>query len=453
VSRLVVVSNRVALPTESRAGGLASAMQAALAEMGGLWFGWSGKIGDGECALRTEYSGNVEYALVDLSRTDYQQFYLGFANGTLWPLLHFRPSLLDYHREDFSGYCRVNRMFAQRLAPLLRSDDVVWIHDYHLIPLAAELRALGVAARIGFFLHIPLPPPELLTILPHHEQLFPALAGCDLIGLQTSSDREALLAYFRRQMQATVHADGSVEFPDGRRVEVDVFPIGIDAAKVAELARKAATSTATQRLVRSLEGRELALSVDRLDYSKGLPQRFEAVARFLTRHPEWRSRISFLQIAPPSREDVPEYRDLRSRLERIAGATNGRYAEPDWVPIRYVNRSFSQATLAGFYRVADIGLVTPLRDGMNLVAKEFVASQPPDDPGVLVLSSFAGAAEHLHEAIIINPLDPEDIVESFARALAMPLPERRERWRAMFEEVRRNDIAAWRTAFLQRLQA
>jgi trehalose 6-phosphate synthase len=453
VSRLVVVSNRVALPTESRAGGLASAMQAALAEMGGLWFGWSGKIGDGECALRTESSGNVEYALVDLSRTDYQQFYLGFANGTLWPLLHFRPSLLDYHREDFAGYRRVNRMFAQRLAPLLRSGDVVWVHDYHLIPLAAELRELGVAARIGFFLHIPLPPPELLTILPHHEQLFPALAACDLIGLQTSPDREALLAYFREQMRAITHVDGKVEFPDGRRVEVGVFPIGIDAEKVAELARKAATSSATQRLVRSLEGRELAISVDRLDYSKGLPQRFEAVARFLTLHPEWRSRISFLQIAPPSREEVPEYRDLRSRLERIAGATNGRYAEPDWVPIRYVNRSFSQATLAGFYRVADIGLVTPLRDGMNLVAKEFVASQPPDDPGVLVLSSFAGAAEHLPEAIIINPLDPEDIVESFARALAMPLPERRERWRAMFDEVRRNDIAAWRTEFLQRLQA
>jgi trehalose 6-phosphate synthase len=450
---LVVVSNRVALPTESRAGGLASAMQAALAEMGGLWFGWSGTIGDGDCALRTEYSGNVEYALVDLSRTDYQQFYLGFANGTLWPLLHFRPSLLDYHREDFSGYRRVNRMFAQRLAPLLRSDDVVWIHDYHLIPLAAELRELGVAARIGFFLHIPLPPPALLTILPHHEQLFPALGACDLIGLQTSSDREALLAYFHEQMQATALGDGKVGFPDGRRVEVGVFPIGIDAARVAELARKAATSAATQRLVRSLEGRELAISVDRLDYSKGLPQRFEAVARFLTRHPEWRSRISFLQIAPPSREEVTEYRDLRARLERIAGATNGRYAEPDWVPIRYVNRSFSQATLAGFYRVADIGLVTPLRDGMNLVAKEFVASQPPDDPGVLVLSSFAGAAEHLTEAIIINPLDPEDIVESFARALAMPLPERRERWRAMFEEVKRNDIAAWRTAFLERLQA
>jgi trehalose 6-phosphate synthase len=290
-----------------------------------------------------------------------------------------------------------------------------------------------------------------LRILPHHEQLFTALAACDLIGVQTHADRDALLAYFREEAGADAGTDGHVTMPDGRRFAVGVFPIGIDAKVVAEQARKAASSAANQRLVRSLEGRKLAISVDRLDYSKGLPQRFDAVGRFLSRHPEWRSRVSFLQIAPPSREEVPEYRDLRSRLERIAGATNGRYAEPDWVPIRYVNRSFSQATLAGFYRAAHIGLVTPLRDGMNLVAKEYVAAQPADDPGVLVLSSFAGAAEHLPEAIIINPLDPEDIVESFDRALAMPLAERRDRWNAMFDEVRRNGIAEWRCAFLARL--
>jgi trehalose 6-phosphate synthase len=452
VSRLVVVSNRVALPSETRAGGLASAMQAALRESGGLWFGWSGRIvGEDERALRVERAGTIDYALLDLGRIDYEQYYLGFANGTLWPLLHYRPSLLDYHREDFSGYQRVNRLFARHLAPMLADDDTVWIHDYHLIPLAAELRELGVGARIGFFLHVPLPPPALLRMLPHHEQLFPGLAACDLVGVQTRADRDALLAYFREEAHADASAGGDVTMPGGRRFAIDVFPIGIDAKIVAEQARKGASSAANLRLVRSLEGRKLAISVDRLDYSKGLPQRFDAVGRFLSRHPEWLSRVSFLQIAPPSREEVPEYRDLRSRLERIAGATNGRYAEPDWVPIRYVNRSFSQATLAGFYRVADIGLVTPLRDGMNLVAKEYVAAQPADDPGVLVLSSFAGAAEHLPEAIIINPLDPEDIVESFGRALAMPLAERRERWSAMFDEILRNGIAEWRRAFLARL--
>lgn len=450
MSRLVVVSNRVALPKESRAGGLASAMHAALAEHGGLWFGWSGRIAPGG-ALHTERDDKIEYALLDLDRTDYEEYYLGFANRTLWPLLHYRPSLLDYHRKDFAGYRRVNRRFAEHLARLLRPDDRIWIHDYHLIPLAAELRELGVAARIGFFLHVPLPPTALLVTLPHHEQLFAALAACDLIGMQSRRDRDALLAYFRDELGADIDAGGGVRLRNGRRFRVDAFPISIDTERVAAQARKAATSAATQRLVKSLEGRKLTIGVDRLDYSKGLPQRFEAFARFLSQHADWRSRISFLQIAPPSREEVPEYRELRSRLERLAGATNGRYAEPDWMPIRYVNRSFNQATLAGFYRVADIGLVTPLRDGMNLVAKEYVAAQPPEDPGVLILSSFAGAAEDLPQAIIINPIDSDDIVESIAQALAMPLAERRERWRTMFEHLQKNDIAAWRVAFLQAL--
>jgi trehalose 6-phosphate synthase len=448
----VIVSNRVALPKEARAGGLASALQAALAERGGLWFGWSGRIvAEAGRELNTEKSGQIEYALLDLTRNEYEQYYLGFANRTLWPLLHYRPSLLEYRRADFAGYRRVNRLFAEQLARRLRADDQVWIHDYHLIPLAAELRQLGVTARLGFFLHVPVPPPALLTMLPHHEQLFPTLAAFDLIGLQGRQDRDALLGYFREEMGATTDALGNVRLPDDRQLRVQAFPIGIDTAKVAEQARKSASSAATARLSRSLEGRKLAIGVDRLDYSKGLPQRFEAFAHFLSHNTEWRSRISFLQIAPPSREEVVEYRELRSRLERITGATNGRYAEPDWVPIRYVNRSFNQATLAGFYRIADIGLVTPLRDGMNLVAKEFVAAQPPDDPGVLVLSSFAGAAEELPQAIIINPQDVDDIAESIETALAMPLAQRQERWQAMFDHLRQHDIHAWRGMFLRAL--
>ncbi len=451
MSRLVVVSNRVALPKETRAGGLASAMHAALAAHGGLWFGWSGRVADDSSDLRRERAGAIEYATVDLSRKDHDEYYLGFANRTLWPLLHYRPSLLDYHREDFAGYLRVNRLFADRLAPLLRDDDTVWIHDYHLIPLAAELRARGVGARIGFFLHIPVPPPALLAVLPHHEKLFLLLGACDLVGVQTATDRDALADYFV-QGGATRRDDGTFDLAGGRRLRIGAFPIGIDAGTVASLARKAASSSANTRLVRSLEQRKLVIGVDRLDYSKGLPQRFDAFGRFLARHADWRAHVSYLQIAPPSREEVREYRELRVQLERLAGATNGRYAEPDWVPIRYVNRSFSQATLAGFYAVADIGLVTPLRDGMNLVAKEFIAAQPPEDPGVLILSTFAGAAEQLPEAIIINPLDPEDIVESLDTALGMPLAERRERWASMFDTVSRHSIAVWRDEFLGALR-
>jgi len=453
MSRLIVVSNRVALPKKTRAGGLASAMQAALSERGGLWFGWSGQLVDNDAPieLRRESAGRVDYAVLDLRQADYDAYYHGFANRTLWPLLHFRPSLIDYDRADFAGYQRVNREFARRIAELARADDCIWVHDYHLIPLGAELRALGLAQRIGFFLHVPLPPRELLASLPHHEHLFTTLAAYDLVGVQTSHDLKALLSYFREEMHAEISADGRVRLPDQRTFRAGVFPIGIDTASVAKQAATAATNASTTSLVKSLEGRRLAIGVDRLDYSKGLTQRFEAFARFLSRHPEWLSRISFLQIAPPTREDVPEYRELRSRLERLAGATNGRYAEPDWVPIRYVNRSFQQAKLVGFYRAAHIGLVTPLRDGMNLVAKEYVAAQPPEDPGVLVLSSFAGAAEELREAIIINPHDPDDIVESIETALAMPLAERRERWSAMFEHLRRHDLTAWRKSFLRAL--
>lgn len=449
MSRLVVISNRVALPKDARAGGLASAMQAALAEAGGLWFGWSGRLVDESArTMARQDDGRVDFALLDLTREEYTRYYLGFSNRTLWPLLHFRPSLLEYSREDFTVYRRVNRLFAEHVARLLKPGDRIWVHDYHLIPLGAELRALGVDARIGFFLHIPLPPRELLAILPHHEHLFSALAAYDLVGVQTDADLDALTHYFRVEYGAATDDGPLVHLPDGRRFRAAAFPIGIDAGRVARDAERAANGAATKRLVTSLEHRRLAIGVDRLDYSKGLPQRFEAFGRFLSRHAEWRAKLSLLQIAPPSREDVPEYRELRSRLERIAGATNGRYAEPDWVPIRYVNRSFNQATLAGFYRVADAGLVTPLRDGMNLVAKEFVAAQPAEDPGVLVLSTLAGAARELPQAVLINPHDPDDIVEALGTALAMPLGERRERWSAMMDHLRRNDITQWRNAFL-----
>ena len=453
MKRLVVVSNRVALPREVRAGGLASAMHAALKERGGLWFGWSGRVvPDAVGKPRIERDGTIDYAVVDLRRSDYEGYYLGFANRTLWPLLHFRPGLLEFHREDLAGDLRVNRQFAAQLAPLLREDDTVWVHDYHLIPLARELRALGIGARIGFFLHIPLPPPALISTLPGHRALFESLADYDLVGVQTPADLDALRAYFERETDAAVDGDVVVR-RDGRRFRIGVFPISIDTRRIVRQARTAAASSATRGLITSLQGRALAIGVDRLDYSKGLPARFEAFGRFLDAHGERRSQVSMMQIAPLSREDVPEYRELRSRLEQLAGAINGRYAEPDWVPIRYINRSFHHATLVGYYRVAQVGLVTPLRDGMNLVAKEFVAAQPADDPGVLVLSRFAGAAMELQQALIVNPFDPDDTAEAIEVALAMPLEERRQRWRAMMDHLERNDIEAWSTAFLAALEA
>ncbi len=450
--RLVVVSNRVALPRETRAGGLAAAMRSALKEHGGLWFGWSGKRVDAsDRTLHRERAGNIDYALLDLTREEHAAYYLGFANRTLWPLLHFQPTVMQYTRAQYAGYRAVNRLFAEHLAPLLRDDDRIWVHDYHLIPLAAELRALGVGGRIGFFLHIPLPPPELLINLPCHAELLATLLAYDLIGLQGDDDARALLDYFTHR--AGVQRAGDRLVTPRRRIRVRAFPISIDTATVARQSARAADNAANRRLRASLGGRKLAIGVDRLDYSKGLPRRFEAFGKFLADHQEWRGRVSFLQIAPPSREEVPEYRQLRSKLERFAGATNGHYAAPDWVPIRYVNRSFAQATLAGFYRIAQLALVTPLRDGMNLVAKEFIAAQPPESPGVLVLSCFAGAARELEQALLVNPYDLDGVADAIERALAMPPAEQRERWAAMFAYLQAHDIAAWRRDFLAALDA
>ena len=449
MSRLVVVSNRVALPKKMPTGGLAAAMEAALRERGGLWFGWSGRIvPERKRELHQLHSGHVDYALLDLTRQEYDDYYTGFANRTLWPLLHFRPSLIDYSRAQFVGYRRVNALFAERITPLLRADDLIWVNDYHLVPLGAELRALGIGARIGFFLHVPLPPVEMLVTLPHHEQLLRGLCAYDLLGLQTRSDLAAFLDYVQLECGATVGGDGQITLRGGRQLRAAVFPVGIDTGRIAAEAQIAAASPAVLNLVKNLEGCRLAIGVDRLDYSKGLLQRFAGFGSFLAEHPQWRSRVSLLQIAPPTREEVPEYGELRERLERESGATNGRYAQPDWVPIRYVNRSFQQATLAGFYRIADVGLVTPLRDGMNLVAKEYVAAQPPDDPGVLVLSRFAGAADELPQAIVINPLDPLDTVESLLAALTMPLAERKQRWQAMYEHLREHNVHRWRADYL-----
>jgi len=452
VSRLVVVSNRVALPKKVPSGGLAAAMQAALAERGGLWFGWSGRVvPERKRELHQLRAGRVDYALLDLTRKEYDDYYTGFANRTLWPLLHFRPSLIDYSREHFIGYRRVNAQFAEHLAPLLKPDDLIWVNDYHLIPFAAELRARDVACRIGFFLHVPLPPVEMLVTLPHHEHLFRGLCAYDLVGLQTRRDLVAFQEYVQLECGAAVDGDGQITLSGGRKLRASVFPVGIDTERIAAQAQVAASSPAVLKLLKSLEDCRLAIGVDRLDYSKGLLQRFAGFGAFLAEHPEWRSRVSLLQIAPPTREEVPEYGELRERLERESGATNGRYAQPDWVPIRYVNRSFQQATLAGFYRIADVGLVTPLRDGMNLVAKEYVAAQRPENPGVLVLSRFAGVADELPQAIIINPLDPLDTVESLYAALTMPLPERRERWQAMYEHLREYDVNRWRAAYVRAL--
>ena len=454
MSRLVVVSNRVAVPGENRAGGLAVALQAALQENGGLWFGWSGRAVRGESGtIHEQNEGDIRYVTLDINRRDFDAYYNGFANRTLWPLLHFRLDLVDYDRDTREGYARVNALFAETLAPQLRDSDTLWIHDYHLIPLAALLRERGVGCRMGFFLHVPMPSSDLVAAMPNHTRLFSSLYAYDLIGMQTQRDVERFQDYVRLFGGGRVLSEGWMEAPGGRRFRAAAYPISIDTDTIATQARAAVTKTAVRDLRSSLDGRALAIGVDRLDYSKGLPERFRGFERYLETRREQRGTLTYLQIAPVSRGEVNEYQQLRQELEQIAGHINGAYAEPEWTPLRYVNRNFAHATLTGFYRSARIGLVTPLRDGMNLVAKEYIASQDPEDPGVLVLSLLAGAAYELKDALLVNPHDLDGVADAIAVASTMPREQRIERWRSMMDHLRSHDIHAWRRNYLADLRA
>ncbi|CAA7623276.1 alpha,alpha-trehalose-phosphate synthase (UDP-forming) [Magnetospirillum sp. UT-4] len=448
--RLVVVSNRVSLPRKGVvAGGLAVALFEALEKQGGLWFGWSGEVAaEAAGPPRQVRRGPVTIVTTDFSRADYQDFYSGYSNSSLWPLFHYRLGLMEVSRRSLEGYLRVNAAFAAALAPMLRPDDLVWVHDYHLIPLGEELRRLGIANPIGFFLHTPFPVPDMLVALPGHRRLVRAMASYDLVGFQTPDDVRAFLGYVAGEARGEVAPDGSFT-AFGRTSRARAYPIGIDAAGFAALAVSHADTAETRRLKASMRGRRLILGVDRLDYSKGLPQRFDAVECLIETRPEVKGTFEFMQIAAPSREDVARYRALKRQLESAAGRINGRFAEFDWQPVRYLNKSYDRATLAGFYRAACVGLVTPLRDGMNLVAKEYVAAQNPEDPGVLVLSRFAGAARELEVgALVVNPYDLDEVADALARALSMPREQRVQRWRAMMEMVEANTVARWRDRFL-----
>jgi trehalose 6-phosphate synthase len=454
MARLVIVSNRVPNPQERgpRAGGLAIGVADALKD-DGLWFGWSGQIAAATSDTATKVAaGKVTYATIDLSQEDYDRFYVGYANSTLWPLLHFRLGLIEFKREDLEGYFSVNRAFAAALARELRPDDLIWIHDYHLIPLGQELRRLGVTNKLGYFLHIPFVPASLFAALPQGDALLRAFCSYDLVGFQTEEHQRDFLDCVKQGLGLEPDGDGILTSAEGRS-QVVANPIGIDARGFAAMANRAERSVETRRLVSSLVNRDLVIGVDRLDYSKGLPNRFDAFGRLLQRFPELRQKVSYLQIAARSREDVEEYRDLRRGLDRKAGNINGRFAEFDWVPLRYMIRPMTRATLAGFYRVAKVGLVTPLRDGMNLVAKEFIAAQDHTDPGVLILSRFAGAAEDLKEALIVNPYDPDEIADAMHQALTMPIEERQDRMEHLRARVFTNTAESYSRKFIDRLKS
>jgi trehalose 6-phosphate synthase len=457
MSRLIVVSNRVSVPQAMGAagaqGGLAVALSAALREHRGMWFGWSGKETETFTGhLDLQRNQDVTTATIDLEPQDIEEYYNGYANRTLWPLFHYRIDLTEYDRSFDEGYERVNARFADSVMPLIEPEDLVWVHDYHLLPLGAMLREKGVANRMGLFLHIPWPPTRLFVSLPNHEQLVESMLQYDLLGFQTEEWLDSFTHYIKKELGLKVSEDGAIAY-QGRRIVARAFPIGIDYKEFVESGRTEEAVSAHDRLKNSLGGgRKMLIGVDRLDYSKGLGERFDSFGRFLTDNPDMAKDVVLLQIAPPSREDVESYQLIRHDLERKAGHINGAHADVAWVPIRYVNRGYPRAELAGFYRAADIALVTPLRDGMNLVAKEFVAAQDPEDPGVLILSRFAGAAPQMADAILVNPHSTEDVSEAIKSALHMPLEERKRRHQALLVSVRDEDVVRWREDFVTALQ-
>jgi len=439
-------------------GGLAGALNSALKDFGGIWFGWSGQENnDPANSIHLDRHEGVTTATVDLSSRDIEEYYNGYANSTLWPLFHYRLDLTQYERETAKGYERVNEHFAERVSPLIEPDDLVWVHDYHLLPLGERLRARGVTNRIGFFLHIPWPPTRLFVSLPYHERLVRTMLDYDLIGFQTDEWRESFLHYCREELGAQVDAaTGTIRF-EGKTAIARAYPIGIDWEHFQAQGETEESRLAEIRLLSSTRDRTAMIGVDRLDYSKGLPERIDGISRFFDQHPDRVRDLVFIQIAPPSREDVKSYQDIRMLLEQKTGQINGAQSEVDLVPIRYVNRGYSHAELYGFFRAAKIGLVTPLRDGMNLVAKEYVAAQDPDDPGVLILSRFAGAAQQLgvedRGAVLVNSYSPDDISHAIRVALDMPLAERKARYETMITTIRDDNVQAWTSRFCEDLAA
>ncbi len=450
MARVFIISNRVATPKAGvHAGGLEVVLKATLKNHPCVWMGWSGET-RAQPRIRTLHKGRLTYIVSDLTKADFDEYYNGFANRVLWPILHYRLDLAEFSRRDLSGYLRVNEHFADEMAKVLKPDDVVWVHDYHLIPLAKAMRERNLKNRVGFFLHTPLPPPEIITAMPNHEHLIPALTHYDLVGFQTDNDAANFARYLANELGMPSHISRRFDGAE-RTMRIGTFPVGIETRAFARLARRAVRTGLVRKVIKSIPG-ALMIGVDRLDYSKGLVLKLEAYERFLAANPAWHGKITYLQITPKSRSQIKEYAEMEAAVNTTAGRINGTYSDASWSPMRYVNRPYSRTALSGLYRSARVGLVTPLRDGMNLVAKEYVASQDTADPGVLILSRFAGAAAEFKEgALLVNPYDPDAVAAAIARAIAMPLAERKARHSPLYAALLRNDISEWGEKFLSTL--
>lgn len=444
--RMIIVSHRVP-GDRPAAGGLVFALDAMLKREGGVWIGSADTPSEQTSEdFETSQQNGYEKRTFSYTEEEHDAFYLRYSNSVLWPLFHWRSDLMAYDEDAYDGYMEVNRRLARMIARDLRPDDVIWVHDYHFLPLAEMLRDLNVRNRIGYFLHIPFPNRPDLAALPQESRMVGWLGGYDVVGLQTERDVLACLDCLKQGEDTALMLDGQMRI-GSRWTSVLKFPIGIDPAVF-----RFSASDKAQDAVPHDPKKPLVIGVDRLDYSKGLPQRFKGFAHCLRSVHRGDRQPTLLQIAPPSREDVDAYRDIRSELEHLAGSINGAFGTIDWTPIRYLRRGFPQAELKALYRQARVAMVTPLADGMNLVAKEYVAAQDPEDPGVLMISKFAGACEQLDAAVVVNPYDTTAVGKTLLRSLAMPRDERIARHSALLRTVEDQDIGWWTDSYLKHLR-
>lgn len=456
--RVILVSNRLPVTVRAEhgglrlvpsAGGLATALGAAQRTRGGEWYGWPGDLSratpvERRC-IESELA-SLSCVPVELTAAEVAHYYDGFSNGVLWPLLHYQIDKVRLDAShDWSVYRAVNQRFAERVAERLEPGELVWVHDYQLALVPALLRELCPWARIGFFLHVPFPAPEVFNVLPWRDEVLRGMLGSDLISFHTASYRRNFCAAAVQVTSATIASGALVQ--DGRPISTGVHPIGINAAEFERDARGGAVEAELARLRSDARGRKIVLGVDRLDYTKGIPRRLLAIERLLEQHPALREKVLFVQLAVPSREKVDEYADLRRTVNELVGRINSHYGTPTGAPLQLLYRDVPRTQLIALYRAADVMLVTPLRDGMNLVAKEYVASRV-DEQGALVLSEFTGAAAQLAEAIRVNPYDIGAVARAVKHALSMSEADQHARMVPLRERVRLGDVESWLDEFL-----
>lgn len=466
--RLVVVSNRLPHVLEKTnggkwqlkpgSGGLIVALHPILQQKGGVWIGWSGRASNGhgldldELFLKASEESGYEVVPVPLTQDEIDKYYHGYSNEVIWPLFHDFHDRCTFNPEFWHAYTKVNRKFAEALADRVTEDDFIWIHDYQLLDVGHHLREAGSEAKLAFFLHIPFPAPDILMKLPERQTLLNSLLSYDLVGFQSPRDKRNFLQSVRTLIKnARVRADKQMHLIqiEDHIVRVGVFPIGIDASEMRKAAASPDVESRVQEIRSRFHGRQIVLGIDRLDYTKGIPERLRAFADLLERFPEVRKKIHLFQVVVPSRAGIHEYSDLKMEIERLVSEINGKYAELDWMPIHYFYRNLSSVELLAFYRSADIGLVTPLKDGMNLVAKEFCACSL-DENSVLILSQFAGAAAQLGKwALVVNPFDVEQTADALYHAFRMPVKQRKQQMRKLRRNIEQQDVFWWVENFMR----